>query len=68
MNYHQMVKELNNLGFSIYNFKENVVFRNLKEGIEFDVSRNLFPRKNASSEQCQFVLNKAMNLLNINEN
>lgn len=64
MKYHQMIKKLDEIGFSTYNFKNNVIFRNNKIGIELDVPRSVFPRKNASPEQCQYILNEATNLLN----
>lgn len=64
MNYHQMVEELSKLGVSTYNFKDSVKFRHLKKDVEIDVPRSIFPRKNASSEQCEFVFNKMTDLLN----
>lgn len=55
MDYWTMVTELNSLYIDTYNFKDFVIFRHRKNENEIKVSRDVLPRKRATSEQCQEV-------------
>lgn len=57
MDYNKMVKILRDSGIDTFNFKDFILFRNKQKSLELKVSREVFPRKNVTSEQCKHVLN-----------